>query len=119
METYADDTLLALSAGRETCINLNDALHAAPEAVQQKFLRLIRQFYGTPDYVFCGYGTASHFPNCYVIPGKDPAATATKRQAYFNRAWAMIMHKLRPRFGFPFAADVAFLDADLFWCNEP
>jgi hypothetical protein len=69
--------------------------------------------------VFCGYGTASHFPNCYVIPGKNPAATAAMRQAYFNRAWAKIVHELQPRFGFPFAADVVFLDADLFWCNEP
>jgi L-ascorbate metabolism protein UlaG (beta-lactamase superfamily) len=119
METYADDTMLAVSAGGETCVNLNDSLHAAPETVQQKFFRLIRQLYGRPDYVFCGYGTASHFPNCYVIPGKDPAATAGMRQAYFNRAWATIMHEIRPRFGFPFAADVAFLDDDLFWCNEP
>jgi len=119
METYADDTLMAMSANGETCLNVNDSLHAAPEAIQQKFFRLIRQLYGRPDYVFCGYGTASHFPNCYVLPGKDRAATAAKRQAYFNRAWARIIQKLEPRFGFPFAADVAFLDEELFWCNEP
>jgi len=118
MVTYADDTLLAVSDGKETCINLNDALHAAPEAVQQKFCRLIRQFYGRPDYVFCGYGTASHFPNCYVIPGKDPSRTAAMRQAYFNRAWARIIHDLRPRCGFAFAADVVFLESELSWCNE-
>jgi len=53
------------------------------------------------------------------MPGKDRAATAAMRQAYFNRAWARIVHELQPCFGFPFAADVAFLDADLFWCNEP
>jgi hypothetical protein len=119
METYADDTLMAVSAGGETCLNVNDSLHAAPEAIQQKFFRLIRQLYGRPDYVFCGYGTASHFPNCYVVPGKDRAATAAMRQAYFNRAWARIIRELEPRFGFPFAADVAFLDDELFWCNEP
>ena len=119
METYADDTLMVVSANGETCLNLNDSLHAAPEAIQQKFFRLIRQLYGRPDYVFCGYGTASHFPNCYVLPGKDRAATAAKRQAYFNRAWARIIRELEPRFGFPFAADVAFLDDELFWCNEP
>src|SRR5215813_877717 len=119
METYADDTLMALSAEGETCLNLNDSLHAAPEAVQTRFFGLLRQLYAYPDYIFCGYGTASHFPNCYVLPGKDPTATAAMRQAYFNRAWARIVHELKPRFGFPFAADVAFLDAELFWCNEP
>src|SRR5499427_4284306 len=119
MGTYADDTLCVVSAGGETCINLNDSLHSAPEAVQQQFFRLLRQLYGRPDYVFCGYGTASHFPNCYVLPGKDRAATAAMRQAYFNRAWARIIRELEPRFGFPFAADVAFLDDELFWCNEP
>jgi len=119
MGTYADDTLCVVSAGGETCINLNDSLHSAPEAVQQQFFRLLRQLYGRPDYVFCGYGTASHFPNCYVIPGKNPTATAAMRQAYFNRAWARIVHELAPRFGFPFGADVAFLDGELFWANEP
>ena len=69
--------------------------------------------------MFCGYGTASHFPNCNVLPGKDRAANAAMRQAYFNRAWARIIRELEPRFGFPFAAEVAFLDDELFACNEP
>jgi len=119
METHADDTLMAVSDGKETCVNLNDALHAAPEAIQRKFCRLIRQLYGRPDYVFCGYGTASHFPNSYVIPGKDRAKTAARRQSYFSSVWAKIIRELEPRFGFPFAADVVFLENDLFWCNEP
>lgn len=116
--TYADDTFAAISDGNEVCINLNDALHAAPEDIQRQFCQSIRHWYGRPDYVFCGYGTASHFPNCYAIPGKDPIRTAARRQAHFNRSWARIIHGLSPRFGFPFAADVVFLDHDLFWCNE-
>src|SRR3984893_5069269 len=104
IETHADDTFLALSDGRESCINLNDALHATPAIVRKKFCQLIRQLYGRPDYVFCGYGTASHFPNSYVIPGKDRVRTAAKRQGYFNRVWAKIICELEPRFGFPFAA---------------
>jgi hypothetical protein len=117
--TYADDTFLALSDGEESCINLNDAIHAAPESIQKKFCKVIRQLYGRPSYVFCGYGTASHFPNSYVIPGKDQRRTAAMRQAYFNRSWARIIHDLQPRFGFPFAADVAFLESGLSWSNEP
>ncbi len=119
IETHADDTLFAISDGKETCINLNDALHSTPEVVQRKFCRLIRELYGRPDYVFCGYGTASHFPNCYEIPGKDRVRTAARRQGHFSRAWAKIIRELEPRFGFPFAADVIFLESELSWCNEP
>jgi hypothetical protein len=119
LPTYADDTLMVVSDGTETCLNLNDALHATPVAVRRHFCRLLRKLYPKLDYVFCGYGTASHFPNCYVIPGKDRELTAARRQAHFNRAWAEIIRNLEPRFGFPFAADVAFLDDALFWSNEP
>lgn len=119
MPTYADDTLMAISDGREVCLNINDALHSAPAAVQETFATRLKELYPVIDYVFCGYGTASHFPNCYVIPGKNSAATAAHRQAYFNRQWARLINRLDPKFGFPFAADVVFLEEDLQWANEP
>ncbi|MDB5748990.1 MAG: hypothetical protein JWP72_3838 [Massilia sp.] len=117
--TYSDDTLMAISDGREVCLNINDALHSAPAAIQETVATRLKALYPVIDYVFCGYGTASHFPNCYVIPGKDNAATAAHRQAYFNRQWARLIERLAPRFGFPFAADVVFLEEDLQWANEP
>lgn len=117
--TYADDTLMALSDGDEVSLNLNDALHASPSYIQDSIVARLKQLYPSIDYVFCGYGIASHFPNCYVIPGKDNAKTAIERQKHFNRQWARIVNELNPRFGFPFAADVAFLEEDLFWANEP
>jgi hypothetical protein len=119
METHNLDTLMAVSDGREVCVNLNDALHAAPEAIQSKFIAKLTELYPIIDYVFCGFGVASHFPNCYQIPGKNREATASRRQEYFNRQWAGIMAGLKPRYGFPFAADVVFLEDDLFWVNEP
>lgn len=119
METHAADTLFVVSDTHEVCVNLNDALHAAAEEVQIRFIKLLRSLYPRIDYVFCGYGVASHFPNCYVIPGKDREATAARRQAWFNRKWARIIYELEPRFGFPFAADVALLEDDLIWVNEP
>jgi L-ascorbate metabolism protein UlaG (beta-lactamase superfamily) len=119
VDTLGGDTLMGLSDGRQACLNLNDALHATPAGVRQRFYRLIHQLYPRIDYVFCGYGTASHFPNCYVIPGKDREATAARRQRYFNTVWAEIIGNLRPTFGFPFAADVVFLEDELFWSNEP
>lgn len=119
MRTHGDDTLMAISDGQETCLNLNDSLHSAPAEVQQAFVQRLRALYPVIDYVFCGYGVASHFPNCYDIPGKDRVATAALRQRHFNRSWARLIAALSPRFGFPFAADVVFLEHDLFWVNEP
>jgi hypothetical protein len=118
LRTCGDDTLMAISDGRETCLNINDALHSSPIFVRDKFTKLIKKLYGRVDYVFCGYGTASHFPSCYIIPGKDRERTAARRQSYFNLAWAKIVHDLAPKFAFPFAADVVFLEHELFWCNE-
>jgi hypothetical protein len=119
MATHSNDTLMAITDGREVCLNLNDALHSAPEAVQLEFLEKLKHIFPRIDYIFCGYGTASHFPNCYVVPGKDRVRTAARRQQYFNRQWAKIINGLQPHFGFPFAADVVFLEEDLFWANEP
>lgn len=119
VRTDGDDSLMVLSDGIETCVNINDALHSSPRPIQAKFAAMLRAWYPRLDYVFCGYGVASHFPNCYLIPGKDRERTAANRQRHFNRAWATIVNDLSPRFGFPFAADLVFLEDDLFWSNEP
>jgi hypothetical protein len=117
--TVGGDTMMTVSDGREVCVNLNDALHAASVEVQDRFLAWLKKEYPVLDYLFCGYGTASHFPNCYRIPGKDYALTAAARQHHFNQRWARIVQELNPHFAFPFAADVVLLDEDLFWANEP
>ena len=117
--TCNDDTLLAVDDGDASCINLNDALHAAPETVQDDIIARLKSAYPDPTYMFCGYGIASHFPACYRLPGAEREATVARRQAYFNRRWTRIAHRLSPRFAFPFAADVAFLDEHLLWANEP
>jgi len=119
MQTDGDDSLMVISHGRETGINVNDALHSSPRQVQLQFAARLREAYPKIDWIFCGYGVASHFPNCYVIPAKNREATAAGRQRHFNRAWANVVNDLSPRIAFPFAADVVFLDDDLFWANEP
>jgi len=82
-------------------------LHAAPKSIQEQITDDLTKRYGTADYVFCGYGTASPFPNCFRIPGKDDYATAVRRQAHFNAKWASIVAKLQPRFAFPFKYGIA------------
>jgi hypothetical protein len=117
--TQADDTLFGIDDCERVLVNLNDALHSAPMHVQDRFIAQLKTWYPSIDYLFCGYGVASHFPNCYVIPGKDREATAAKRQAHFNRQWVRIVHGLTPKMAFPFAADVALFEDDLIWANEP
>ena len=117
--TCNNDTLMVVSDGKEMCINLNDALHAAPAHVQKSIVQYLVETYPHADYVFCGYGIASHFPNCYEIPGKDNCATVSRRQAHFNGIWAAIINRLEPKWAFPFAADVVVLQDELLWSNEP
>ncbi len=119
LPTHDGDTLMALHDGSETLLNLNDALHSADAALQDRFIATLRTLYPRIDYVFCGYGIASHFPNAFNIPCKDPEATAIARQHHFNQQWVRLIAGLEPAFGFPFAAGVVFLDEDLFWANEP
>ena len=117
VQTHGDDSLLAIDDGERVCININDALHSAPHESQDRHIARLVDWYPRIDYVLCGYGIASHFPNCYVLPGKDDVASARQRQRYFNREWARVVHGLKPRYGFPFAADVVLLEEPLFWTN--
>lgn len=117
--TYGGDTFMTLTDGKETLVNLNDAIHALPTRTRKRFINRIRREHPIIDYVFCGHGVASHFPNCYVIPGKDREKTARQRQLFFNESWAHIIKELAPHYGFPFAADVVLLDEKLRWANEP
>ncbi|MCS6944004.1 MAG: MBL fold metallo-hydrolase [Sutterellaceae bacterium] len=116
--THGDDTLMIVCDGQRVLVNANDALHSAPDGVLQAVIKKLKKAVPAIDYLWCGYGTASHFPNCYRIPGKDDLATAMRRQQYFNERWAWIVACLKPRYAFPFAADVALLESDLIWANE-
>src|SRR5262245_373820 len=119
LPTYGGDTLMTLTDGQETLVNLNDSMHPLPTFLRSRFIRRIRRHHPAIDYLFCGYGVASHFPNSYSLPRIDRAATAERRQLFFNRSWADTASALRPRFAFPFAADMLLLERDLLWANEP
>lgn len=116
--TRNGDTLLVLDDGEQSCANLNDAVHSLGGADRTRIIAALKTAYPTLDYVFCGYGMASHFPACYSVPNLDRIATVAKRQAHFNQIWCDIVAGLSPRFGFPFAADIVFLEERLFWINE-
>ena len=44
MNTHGGDTLMTISDGTEVCVNLNDALHSAPDAVQRDGLHKFGSF---------------------------------------------------------------------------
>jgi hypothetical protein len=101
MPTYGGDSLMIIIDRNEVCVNANDSLHSAPHSLQDQVTAQIKALYPRIDYLFCAYGIASHFPNCYIIPGKDYVRTAENRQRYFNRQWARVASLLEPRFAFP------------------
>lgn len=116
--TVSGDSFSVIRDDRQICMNMNDALHAAPRDVQTQMIGYLNAKYGQADYMFCGFGIASHFPICIEVPGRDRDRTAAERQKHFNREWAYIVHGLGPKYAFPFAADVIFLDENIRWANS-
>jgi Beta-lactamase superfamily domain len=119
IDAIAGDTMLVVGDRSEVLVNANDALHAAPVRVQDRLVAQLAARYPAIDYLFLGYGTASSFPNCHFVSGKDNLASAARRQAYFNAVWSSLVARIAPRFAFPFAANAVLLDEALMWSNEP
>jgi Beta-lactamase superfamily domain len=118
--THGGDTLMVIDDGKEICVNGNDALPAAPLPIRESVIAQLLQWYSRVDYLFCSDGVASHFPNCYRIPGKDSVATAIKRQHLATTTWCLTVARFNGlvKFAFPFASSVTFLEDGLFELNK-
>lgn len=115
--THVDDSLLAVEAGGETALNLNDALHSSRRELILEYCRVLRRRFPKVDYLFCGFGGASYFPNCVHVPGKDDLAVARARELYFLHNFGLIAQQLRPRHAFPFAAHFVLPDQQNWWMS--
>jgi hypothetical protein len=117
--THVDDSLLAVESpsSGEVLLNLNDALHSSRHDLILEYCRVLRGRFPTIDYLFCGFGGASYFPNCVHVPGKDDPAVARAREQYFLRNFALIAAQLRPRHAFPFAAHFVLPDEHNWWMS--
>ena len=115
--THMDDSLLGVEAGGEVLLNLNDALHASRRDLITEYCRILRRRYPKIDYLFCGFGGASYFPNCIRVPGKDDVAVARARETFFLQNFALIAQKLQPRQAFPFAAHFVLPDEENWWIS--
>ncbi len=116
--TALGDSILAVSDGREVLLNVNDALHYARADVIEAYCRMLRARFPRIDYLFCGYGGASYFPNCFRVPGKDDARVAERRERMFLENFALITRRLAPRFAVPFAAHFVLPEERNWWISE-
>ncbi len=111
------DCIIVLDDGERVLVNINDALHASSAGLIEAVCATLRQRHPRIDYVFCGYGGASYFPNCFHVASKDAAGVAGVREALFARNFCLIVERLRPRFAIPFAADFKLRHQSLQWIN--
>jgi hypothetical protein len=116
--THMDDSMLALEAGGEVLLNANDALHASSRELIEVYCRYLKRRLPRIDYLFCGFGGASYFPNCFRVPGKDDAAVAIARERFFLDNVALVADRLRPHYLIPFAAHFVLMDERMWWISE-
>ena len=116
--THMDHSMLSIESGGQVLLNANDALHAARRDVIEAYCRLLRRYLPRIDYLFCGFGGASYFPNCIHVPGKDDHAVALERELFFLRNFALIAERLQPKQAFPFAAHFVLPDERNWWVSE-
>jgi hypothetical protein len=112
------DSLMVIESGGEVLVNVNDALHSSPEKVIDFYLQAVRERWQKIDYVFCGFGGASYFPNTMHLTGKDDWEISLAREQLFAHNFCRVVEGLKPRIAVPFAADFALLADNQRWINE-
>jgi hypothetical protein len=115
--THMDDSLIGVEGSGEVLLNLNDALHSSRRELILEYCRILHGRFPRVDYLFCGFGGASYFPNCVHVPGKDDVAVARAREQFFLDNFALISHQLQPRLAFPFAAHFILPDDANWWMS--
>ncbi|MGD9561885.1 MAG: MBL fold metallo-hydrolase [Pyrinomonadaceae bacterium] len=112
------DSLMVIESGGEVLVNANDALHSSPEKVIDFYIGLIREKWEKIDYLFCGFGGASHFPNTIHVDGKNDWECGVVREQLFAHNFCRIASGLNARIAVPFAADFALLSDHQRWINR-
>lgn len=112
------DSIMVIESGGEILLNINDALHSSPDKVIDFYLKAINDRWPKIDYVFCGFGGASYFPNTMHLAGKNDVEIGLAREQLFAHNFCRIVKGLRPKVAVPFAADFALLDENQRWIND-
>ncbi len=111
------DSLMVIESDGEVLVNVNDALHSYPEKVIDFYLEIVREKWQKIDYVFCGFGGASYFPNTMHLAGKDDWEVSLAREQLFAHNFCRVVKGLRPKIAVPFAADFTLLADTQRWIN--
>lgn len=112
------DSMMVVESGGEVLINVNDALHSSPEKVIDFYLDALTEKWKKIDYVFCGFGGASYFPNAMHLEGKDDYEISIVREQLFAHNFCRIVRGLKPKVAVPFAADFCLLNDNQRWIND-
>lgn len=112
------DSLVVIENEDKVFVNVNDALHSYPEKVIDHYLDEIKRRWKKIDYVFCGFGGASYFPNTMHLNGKDDWEISLVREQLFAHNFCRVVKGLKPKIAVPFAADFVLLDEEQRWINE-
>ena len=88
------DSIIIIESNGEVLVNVNDALHAHPAKIIDLFAAKIRNKWKTIDYVFCGYGGASYFPNTVHFEGKNDLEMGMTREQLFAHNFCRINNML-------------------------
>ena len=112
------DNIIIIESNGRVLVNANDALHSYPHPVIDFYLDLLRERWPRIDYLFCGFGGASYFPNTVHFEGKDDRKVGEVREQLFAHNFCRVVSGLKPRVAAPFAADFALLSPEQQWINE-
>ena len=112
------DNIIVIEDGGEVLVNANDALHAYPEPVIEFYINFLRKRWPRVDMLFCGFGSASYFPNAVHWREKNDREIGEVREQLFAHNFCRAVSGLNPRIAVPFAADFALLSPAQRWINE-
>jgi hypothetical protein len=114
------DSVNVLLTDNEALVNVNDALHCYDGQCIDYYCRRIQSLLKgrTIDYLFCGFGGASYFPNCLRHRRKDDREVAAAREQHLAQGFARVVRNLQPRMAFAFAAGLVLLEPFNRWINE-
>jgi hypothetical protein len=116
--TNSLDSIMVIESGGRVIVNVNDALHSSATDVIDDFVEVINKKWPRIDTVFCGFGGASYFPNCFHLPGKDDVEIGRLREQVFVHNFCRIVKGLNPQVAVSFAADFALLSPHQRWINN-
>ncbi len=111
-----DDSILVLEGDGRTLVNVNDALHAAPQPVIDHFCDLIRRRHPRPDTALVGYSLSTWFAAGIQLTDDVGYELAAHERA-MAEGFAYVARRLDARLALPIGGSQVFVDDASRWIN--